>query len=547
MSVSAESTRRTEHAVWKTAIAATAVALLLVVVEVTGLGFSTSLVSGQSSGGLRTDGSPQLCEPCPPGYTGCSNIKCTKSLPPCTGSVSISNVVVTANSTNVSMSWSTSPSRAGDYLDWGNSTAYAFYDASANRSAFLNYLEPGTVYYFEIVGEASFSGSSCSTSIYSATYTGTFTTSSDSMNSFSGIVRDNTNALAPEYTLVLAYCLFEPPNYGDKYSKFYYSTTAPNGNYLMPAPTYFNVAHQAWTPCSDGGGGYVIQAYAVPESVNGTPVGNSAWPNHWNETILTWAPQNINFYLDQSELSSASTPVVTEMEFTHTGNAEVTACSSTTSSEEFQSQSTASGTLFGISYSVQSIVSTTSTFGSGGCISDQGPPGSETWGEVETAGMIVFNAIENRTVSVPWEQYYGSLHNGGDAGSGNASGAPIQDWLTQPTTSSAACTIHGINWLNWPIPADSGPVSETMTVSGTLSSVSGQTWGAAVSLDLDGTVVGSFGYSNSFSITSSQSSEFYVEAVIPNSAITQYFTIACSGGAPSSGTGITMHVWQDAS
>jgi hypothetical protein len=447
---------------------------------------------------------------------------------------------VSTQSTNATVSFEATVSPSGCWtgnvyitLTWGNSTSYPFTDInnvaySLNTvyyAPLLDYLEPSTTYYYYLHGTFG---------IYSGNYYGSWTTNPEAnyLSKYgiiiSGTVYDTTGATAPLYTAVLVTCT-------DYAGSLYWSVlgfTNSQGHYSLA------VGHNGEPMCAYYGYGYFV--------VDVGEMGVAYWPGHWNETVVVWAPQVINFYVDPDQLSSPSKPVVNEMEFTHSSHAQLTACSSQVSSEEFQSTSTASGSLFGLSFNVQSTSASYTSFGTNGCISNQGEPGLEIWGEEETSRMMVFNAIESRSVSVLWEQYFGGLQNGGNAGSGNATGAPIQDWLSEPTVASQACTISGIVWLNWPIPANSGVESWGMTASGSVSGISGETWGLTVPLYLDGTDVGAFGYSNGFTVTTSESSQFSVNFIVPNSSVTQYYTVACTGGSSGSGTGIVLHVWQDA-
>ena len=66
-------------------------------------------------------------------------------------------------------------------------------------------------------------------------------------------------------------------------------------------------------------------------------------------------------------------------------------------------------------------------------------------------------------------------------------------------------------------------------------------------LVLDGLLVGEFGFSSGYTTTTTESNGFFVQVTIPSDPVEQYFTIACTGGSPTGGTGIVVHVWQDSS
>ena len=449
---------------------------------------------------------------------------------------------MTVESTNASISWDESPAAQSTYIDWGNTSSYGYHQTvggSGSYSVFLDYLEPGTTYYYRITAHQPPPG--CTGTFYiTNSYQGSWSTSSEQnyYNSWGinikGFVHDQNNNPAPSGTLVEVRCTA-----GDDY--YYSTTTGSNGAYTISVKDTLGRAG-----CTADNGYYAVEAFSVPQQFGLNQVGIH-WSGYWNETIVVWDPQFVNFYVDKAQPTSSSSPVVNELEFTHSSHATLTACSSQVSQVEFQSTSTASGSLFGVSYNVQSTSVTTASFGTNGCVYNQGEPGLEVWGEVETSGMMEFNAITSRSVSIPWENYYGGLQNNGNAGSGNATGAPIQDWMSEPASSSQACTMANILWYHWPIPAYSGPESYGMTVSGSVSGVSGETWGLSVPLYLDDTQIGTFGYSSGYSVTTSESSQFSVNFNIPNSSVGQYYTVACSGGNSGSGTGIVLHVWQDTS
>ena len=441
---------------------------------------------------------------------------------------------VTYHATNATISW-TVQVKSTIYLYWGNTTNYGYtavngtvYGAGTNTT-FLDFLEPGTNYYYYV--EAMFDPPHpyyCP-----GTYSGGWTTPADHMTSISGTVFNSQGAPASglEIEIAVRCATTNPPwiDYPGTSANGYYSDNLAIGNKVVCTPPPY--------------GGYAITAFASAPS--GSPY--QPWLGHWNETIVTWAPQVVNFYLSIDQPSSSTEPFVDEMEFTHSPNALLDECSSSSSSWEYQSTSAWSGSLFGLSFSTQSTSAVGSASGSYGCILNQGEPGSETWGEEMTSGMIVFNAVTGRVGHVAWEQTYGGLVNGGNAGSGNATGAPIQDWISEPTSSSGACTIGGITWFQWPVNAHSGTETYGMTVSGSVSGVSGQTWGGSIPLVLDGVTFGSFGLSYGYTLGTSESNEFQADMVFPPASVTQYFTVVCTGGSQGSGTGIVLHVWQDSS
>jgi hypothetical protein len=469
---------------------------------------------------------------------------------PTSGSLTF-EAYVQPNATNVTLSWYVNPSSvvsaAEANITFGNTTSYGLIvaqdsvagdTASYPTTIFVDYLEPSTTYYYKIAGWAA-----CGDYVYHGTLTGSWTTSSESTTTISGIVTDPDGSVFTTGGLYVGVYCYPHDGAGQDPAV---AVTTSTGHYSVSAsaPKYDYDGVQL--SCSSGP--FFVQLLNEPTlyfvGLNGYIT--NQWPNHWNETFVIWAPQTVNFYLALDQPTPADEPIVDEMEFDHSSQATVTACSSQVSSVEFGTTSTASGSVFGFSFSVTSSTEFYTQTGSSGCISDQGEPGLEVWGEVETSGMFAFNAIDGRLVSIPWEQYYGGLINNGNAGAGNATGAPIQDWLSEPTSTSQACTMDDIVWYNYPIPANSGAQSYQMSVSGGISSVTGETWGISAPFDLDGTTLGTFSYSSGYTVTTSESNQFTVNFNIPSSSAEQHYTVACSGGAAGSGTGIVLHVWQDA-
>ena len=151
--------------------------------------------------------------------------------------------------------------------------------------------------------------------------------------------------------------------------------------------------------------------------------------------------------------------------------------------------------------------------------------------------------FESRTVSFPWSGYYGGLN---PVTIGNATGAPVQDWMSEPTSASGACTdSNGNVWYHATIPAGTSTETFGVSDSGTGSQISDENFGVSPSLDLDGVSIGSFGGSWGYSLTTSQSNSYDVSWTIPGPVShAQYFTVVCSGTTASE-EGLVVHVWQD--
>ncbi len=460
-----------------------------------------------------------------------STCKCANCAPTCSGgcpkgTVGITVSMTVTNPTNVTVKVTVSVNSTV-YFYWGNTTNYGFTlldgtwfsSSSLTHSYFIDFLEPSTTYYYEAKASTS-----C---YYGGTDQGSWKTGSDSMTTFSGVIRDVNGQKAPQYTSVIAWCYNSVDNYHWSAQAFVQSTTT--GQYSLTA----------WNGCSPPNG----NGYHVAVLLDGTYLGYIAdtWNGHWNSTIVTWAPQVINFVLDVSPLSTQ--PVTTAMEFSHSGFALVSYCKDTSSSAESEADYSVSGTLFGLSYSLTSSTQYADNLGSSSCSVGQGEPGFEAWGYPHVAGNLVFNAIASREWSIPWEEYYGPLSN---SGSGNATGGPLQDWLSEPSSESASCVDNqGAYMYHYTIPAGSSTQFFNFSAGGSITGVNGEAFGVSVPLELDGQQVGSIGGTWGYTFTTSISYEYYVSAVFPGPySQAHYFTVACSGSS-SSNTGIVIHIWQD--
>lgn len=481
------------------------------------------------AGDARADGPNSTCK-CAGCASTCGGGGCT----PTEQAVDIYDVKMTAESTNTTLSWSESPAGSSTTLYWSNSSEWDVSEfsqgvsGSGSYSVFLDYLEPSTTYDYEILAQPP--AGTCTVTYTAGTYSSAWSTQSESnyLNTY-GIVITGTiynsaiTDIAPADLAVIVTCT----KYAASGDWDVMGFTNARGQYSLA------VGHNGEPMCTYGGYGYF-----VVEVWNGY---NDYWANQWNETIVVWAPQVLNFYVPTSPLSS--TPVVAAMEFTHTGAAQVSFCKDTSSTAEFEAYASETGSLFGLSFDETSTSSYSTSFGTSSCVAGQGKPGFEAWGYPHVAGELVFNAIAGRVTSVPWTQYYLPLSN---AGSGNATSAPIQDWVPEPTSETGACiNSYGAYMFHYQIPAGSATQTFDFYAGGTVSGISGETFGASVPVVLDADQIGTVSYTSGYSITTTLSSEFYASVIIPGPASSiQYFTVACTPSTTSE-TGIVLHVWQD--
>lgn len=479
---------------------------------------------------------PQVrCQPCTP----CDPI-CGQPCP--TGGLTIV-ANVQAQITNFSATFgpsggSNQPTLAYFNLSWGPTSAYGYNPVVNEKvgtitpgTSLVNYLNPGATYYWQVQAWLP-----CHDNLgwhfYHASSSGQLTVGAESGylskygNFMKGTVQDTTGSAAPSNVQIGITCLDTAYPYGE-YAQ--YGNTGSNGVFSVL------IGRADGQPECAGASpaGYVVSVE------NGILGASAQWNNHWNETIVIYSPQFVNFYLNTAHLSS--TAIADSMEFTHTNNAQVAYCKDTSSTAETEADLSVSGTAFGVGFDYQSTTSYSYTFGSSSCDSGVGSPGFEDWGYHYVAGDVAFDAVDGRVSSIPWIQYYGPAYNGG---TGNAGAGPVQDWATEPTSASGACTIQNNVWFHWEVPGNSGLETETVYAAGTVSGETGMSAGASLQLDLDGTSVATLSYTQGTTLTTSESSQFYASVLIPNDSSNQYFTISCSGSGQSD-TGIVLHVWQD--
>jgi hypothetical protein len=212
-----------------------------------------------------------------------------------TGSSLGLTVSVQASSTNVTVDWEpTIDLLVGTWANvtFGNTTSYGFsavnnsYASGSNVNGVdIDFLEPETTYYYKIVAWGYCDGSP--KEYYHQTYTGSWTTYSDSSETISGQVVDANGAAAPSGIELEVRCA---------------DTTALGIDYpSTSAGGYNSVQLLGNLEDCEQDGGYLVTAYAQP-TLSGA--GYASWPDHWNETIVTWAPQVVNFDVPVNYLSS---------------------------------------------------------------------------------------------------------------------------------------------------------------------------------------------------------------------------------------------------
>ena len=326
-----------------------------------------------ASGGSGRGSPDGQCAPCPSDPSICS------TSPQCKGSgcnptyvpVSITNVQVSVQPTSVNVSWSESPSAQSTTFYWGNTTSYAFSTGAGSWSVYLNYLEPSTTYDYEISAHEP-AGSGCGTIYESNTHTGTWTTSVDNAQVIQGIVTDESSGATPTQTLIVeAWCL------SWQTGSYVWSYTNSQGHYS------FGISSLDCSQYGSGGAGsYVV---IIGEANPGY------WSGHWNETVVVWAPQVVNFELPDNYVSPYI-PEVLDFSNAPAGYGSISYQATFSETVELTHDWSVSGGLV-LKGEVSGSTSTSTTVASG-----SGPysnAGTLDWGATYgvTTGMLLFNSI----------------------------------------------------------------------------------------------------------------------------------------------------------
>lgn len=506
------------------------------------------LASDLLVGSARASG-PQVCTcAC---YGTCGGSSCPS------GPLTLSASVATNDPTNatVVVLVTSSGDLAAAYINltWGNSTSYPYRaitdeytsgtvsgSSDLGVSVFIDYLKPSTTYYYEATGWISCRDTS--THLYHASVTGSWTAGSDQLSSFVGRVTDSTGSIFATGNLyVEASCFGLSSGYVNDPS---WTLTSSSGTFGgLAVPGYYVSTGVPESTCPSGP--FVIQLVNSPTEYVTSGLNtytSNQWDGHWNESLVVWAVQFVTFDLAISPVSTL--PIVTVAEFSHTGYASVGYCETTSSSVETQDQYTASGSVYGATFTVNSQISRTTSFGSSSCIDTQGEPGFEAWGYPYVGGEIAYDAIGNRTPWIAWTQFYGPLQDPGD---GNVTSAPVQDWGTEPTEATQACysSEYGSYIYGFYVAPNTSPQTFTFSAGGSVSGASGEQFGVSIPVQIDGVSVGTLGGQWGYTLTTDESNDFSATITAGGPyASAEYYTIS---GCTASNTGIVLHVWSSSS
>ncbi|MGA8303210.1 MAG: hypothetical protein WA547_04545 [Thermoplasmata archaeon] len=479
---------------------------------------------------VSSDG-PAICEPCPSGETGCIP-NCTKGPPPCNPvpeSVSITSIVVTPESTNVSFTWDESPAGYGGGILWGNTTSYGYSQSasgSASYTAFLDYIQPSTTYYFEIY--TGIPASTCDITWSAGHYFSSFATPADPQLVVSGTVTD-ANGHAPAGVAVIIYCTdwvgWTNPGaaeFGETWESsptiwWNYTLTNSNGAYSFNVNNYQLPGHGYDICNKNGGHHYVVDVLNQPKTCfDGVCPNGKLWAGYWNETIATWSPQVVNFVLPSNFLGPL-TPMVLDftndsyVSFAYSSGVE----STTTSAWQFDGA--------GESASV-----TTSDLTSLSTAPDED---LEYYAAYDQTGNIEFNAIDGRTTGITDWSYVGK------ALSVDQSSTTVADPLKAfyNVQDNEVCYAEGAG--------QSGTYITTYSQSFQLSS----SFNLAISVDLDLFGVGSLTtspltYSNSISNGGGQSWSLSYTISVPSGGSTTNVWVYVQPGTTNQ-VGPIVHAW----
>jgi hypothetical protein len=402
------------------------------------------------------------CIPCPGGGGKCEP-NCGGGCNPTYVPVDISNIRVTAEATNTSVSWSESPGAQSTTFYWGNSPSYSYSQSAGSWSVFLSYLDPDTLYYYEIYAHEP-TGSGCGTIYTSNSHTGSWITSFENVSSsyqyaqtlISGYVFNSAGSPAPSGLGVYLTCArpggaayADWDNYGWTQSGGYFSvSTDPGVGTGIPF-------------CDQVGSQYTGFAVQVE---NGFGVATKTWAGYWNETIVVWDVQDVDFVLPSNIISN---PVVQIADYSNANESNGFPNSHLSYQKDVSYRDTASGCyeLFGfIQYGCFSTVyasaatSKYSVTGSNLIVTQR----------YVTSGTVVFDSY-NRGSNVTQVHYVGTdgppvlegpsypvdstigpntagaypLYHWGGSGSGQ--GVPV--YLNSPKKDSV--TINATKYSNW--------------------------------------------------------------------------------------------------
>jgi hypothetical protein len=442
------------------------------------------------------------CIQCP-GGSGCEP-NCGGGCNPTEIPIDIYSVQVTPKSTNSSLTWDESPAAQSTTLQWGNTTSYSYSQSvggSGSYSVFLDYLQPNTTYHYLITAHQPSPG--CTGTFYvSNTYTGSYQTGSDgpflvSTGSYIlGTVTNGAGSPAGSGIEVVASCIhpYELSPWSANNPWYVYSTTNSKGQYSLYVPSEASIqspfTHVDICQADEPGGGIragyqvcldnigaATATFCITQSNDQVP-GGRIWDGYWNETVLTWAPQVVDFVLP-GNFVEYSVVQVQDYSNANVGNGYPNSTISYTSGSTYNTSSSHCWTVLIV---LQGCSVSSNTIGTADTWSATGHNLVVTQNLWES-GTVLFDVL-SRTGLVTAEKYYAAEQPPVN----EPASWPSRDNITAADAASNSSIYPLYGWgagegsQGEPVYSTS-PDRGTVTVSST-STVTGLTKGFTLDLDL---------------------------------------------------------------
>jgi hypothetical protein len=448
--------------------------------------------------------------------------------------IQITDVLATAEATNVTLSWEETPAGSHTTLDWGNNSSEDYTQAvsgSGSYSVFLDFLQPVTRYYYEVLASP---GDNCH--LTEGRYSGEWNTSTDSSLWINGTVVDNASNPANNL-LVDVTCLHNIYDWAGTY------TTTNSGSYSLYVGGNDG---QAVCDGEPGDHGFVVTTMNVAHAEGSS---SSLWANHWNETVIIWAPEIVNFVVPIDYATSYIPGVV---DFSNApaeiGYTELTV-----------GQSASYENIYTYSWSLGASVIGIGGGGSGSVQSETGVSATQAWQtnqqslcvafEYNVSGTVQFNAT---TREWAFDQALFGAHNGEYC---NDIDVPVPaNWFDNttntsedihfmpgPSNSSFVNGLHNVPlWKGDALPYE-------LSISSSSSSETAVDVDFELSASLYGVTVLSFAASEGWSqtVTSSTSIELGYNIEGPSSTSVSCYNVFGEGGSLSGDTAdmIAIYYW----
>jgi hypothetical protein len=374
---------------------------------------------------LADSGGPGYkCIPCP-GGPGCEP-NCGPP-PPCPTPYTVGlGSSVPLNSTNATiLYWVTTSSpvpAAYSSLSWGLNTSYSW-TAISNQSVgfipdktFLDFLDPSTKYYYHVHAWTTCTDGS-GTHHYVGDYYGSWSTRADYMTSISGFVRNANGVAAPNNVWVQATCV-----------NTYYGSFSSGGYTGDTSPGHYTISISGWQIAN-----YSMCNGILIQVLNGE---ENLWTGFWNESVVVWMPQVVDFYLPSNYISPYF-PAVLDFSNAAAGYSTISYSSGTSTSYTTSFEYSWSVGVGGTGGSGTSSTSKTYSEGSSGGFQQQGGA-LDYIAQMETTGTVEFNAI-SRDWAMTQMTLYGGLLNGEPAAQ-NPNFVQPSDWLTPMAMNQSSNT-----------------------------------------------------------------------------------------------------------